>query len=544
MIEEDKFKEELNRVIESKSFDFDETNWHKMQAMMPKQKPWYHTFKQHLVLSSIVLLLLVSGVSYLLLSNHTSNADHKIKSSINSESTDIVKAENINTEKLSLKDIDATKSNPIILEKESETDFKNKESINKSVIKNSSTDISEKIKNTSQQNIPPIASTDKSRNIANDQDKKEARMVSIKTVSEKNSNKRGIQLSKTKQASAASLEIHQEEKVKNNLINSKTDLLITTIKSNGNTESNILADADEKKEVDYSANTLELNLVSKKDKRKQSVSLNNIESNSLDNNYSIKTNASLYSDSNRPFVRRINANLALDSVNEIAKVLQTIAIDSAAIANRMRPKIKHVVALEAGTSYMFGWKDNQGKDANGFNPVIGLNYAYQFSQHLFISFGMQYTSIGNIRNTDYTAKRVKYNFGEEIDYTTISAKNMYYLLLPMKLSYRTNIKNEVGVGFNLGYLLDVKSNVATYSKRFNVVSAPVNAKSNGYKGGFHSLDAQLALFYRRRLASRLAVHSEFIYGVLDIKNDKYFKPVSFDRNIGLKLTLVYDIFKK
>jgi hypothetical protein len=245
--------------------------------------------------------------------------------------------------------------------------------------------------------------------------------------------------------------------------------------------------------------------------------------------------------------------LALDSSQKEAfksdspeKIKTSLSVDSVSNTNKLvvSPEVKHMFSFELGTAYLFGWRDNQGIDAKGFNPLGGINYAFNFKPKFSFLTGLLYTSIGNIRNTNYTAKRVKYSFGEEIDYTTISTKNMYYLTVPIKFLYRLKTKNFVGFGLNASYLLDVSSDVSTYNKRFNTLSPAVITKSNGYKGGFNNYDLQFGLFYRRRLLEKLSIHSEFNVGLLDIKKDKYFKPAQFERNIGFRLTLVYDIFNK
>jgi hypothetical protein len=545
MNEEEKFKEELNRLMESKSFDFDEANWNKAKKMMTKPNPWLQFLKQPIVLSSILILLLVSGVSYLLISKQASNVENKIASETKFESNAMEQNENFNIEKLNIRDTDQPKSDATISKNKTEIEVKANELFDeKTISKNTDATISEASDNSAQNKVLPISSIDKQSNRANAIDDKEEKTASKRIISDTpiaNNTRTTIE---AERSSIASIEEHEQKKTKSTSRVSKSDRPVIATKSiNDNQQSKIVREV-EPTDVLNATKAIEPVSVNKTTKYKLSKGDKNTDLNASVYNDSKSRNALFYNDSNRPFVRKIYANLAFDSINDISKILQPVSIDSTTYYNRMRPKIKHVVSLEAGTTYLFGWKDNQGKDANGFNPIIGLNYAYQFNQHLSISLGIQYTSVGNIRNTDYTAKRIKYNFGEEIDYTTISAKTMYYLMWPMKLSYHLNAKNEIGTGLNFAYLLDVNSNVATYSKRFNTISPAVNAKSNGYKGGFSPLDAQLALFYRRRLASRLSIHSEFLYGVVDIKNDLYFKPVSFDRNIGLKLTLLYDVFKK
>ncbi len=536
--EEESFNKKLQALTDSKEFPFDEANWEKAQNLMDSAKVITPFAKRFFIFAGVALLL-ISGLTYYAINQSALNQNHQLVNATKPVVNNVANESRItNTETIA----ESIKTMQVNDQLKSETNTVDQSIINKD---NKSESVSIKASNENETRLIHIPKTKLKVNEVNKNDKQ----IIFPTIAKQKKNKAYLFFKS------------EDRKLEVTKVSTQNATMPQLLSNAASSEQSHIAEAVMLQTNDFKEITTT--------HTKPEITKNEAQ-NSLNTNAN-GSNAAGYKNSKVPILYPINtekkwlsnkansnSNYYLTALpiafnNTIDSNVQTAdwPIKEGLVMNIHSPqnlndenRYKHDVALEAGTSYLFGWKDNAVRDANGFNPVIGINYSYQLSHRYALSFGLHYTSVGNIKYTDYTAKRVKYNFGEEIDYTTISAKGMYYLMLPLNLSYRANAKNEVGVGFNLGYLLDVNSNVATYSKKFNVTSPAINAKSNGYKGGFNPMDAQLALFYRRRLASRLSVRSEFIYGVLDIKNDKYFKPVSFDRNVGLKLTLVYDIFKK
>ncbi|MDP1803240.1 MAG: hypothetical protein Q8L81_17895 [Bacteroidota bacterium] len=231
-----------------------------------------------------------------------------------------------------------------------------------------------------------------------------------------------------------------------------------------------------------------------------------------------------------------------DSVKTIAAIAQTPKEDSLP-----KPFIKepiHFISFETGTNYLFGWNNPGKKDANGFNPVVGLNYSNALTKKVTISFGIHYTMVRNLSYSSHTVTTTRYNFGEESDVMIFTPTTMHYLVAPIRASYAIDTKNVFGIGCNVGYLFNLNSNVELYSQKANQKGNATVLKTSGYTQGFKSIDTQLSLFYRRNLTKDLWLHTEFMYGIADIKDNAFFNSNVKEKNVGLKLTLLYNLFKK
>jgi hypothetical protein len=215
--------------------------------------------------------------------------------------------------------------------------------------------------------------------------------------------------------------------------------------------------------------------------------------------------------------------------------------------NKPKPFVKRpipTVSFEAGASYLFGWQNAGKTDANGFNPIIGLNYLTQLSKKLTVSVGVQYTSIKNLLLSSHEVKQLRYNFSEESDIMKFTPSTLHYVYAPIKLGYLLTTKSTIGLGCNVGYLLNASGNVEIYSQRNNQKTNPTTLKTYGYTQGFSKYDTQLSVFYNRKLYKNLYFNVEFFYGLNDIKNNAFFNTNAVEKNRGFKATILYNFFKK
>lgn len=203
----------------------------------------------------------------------------------------------------------------------------------------------------------------------------------------------------------------------------------------------------------------------------------------------------------------------------------------------------HFISFEAGTNYLFGWNNPGKRDANGINPVVGLNYS-NVSKPITFSFGIHYTMVRNLSYSSHTVTTTRYNFGEESDVMVFTPTTMHYLVAPIRIGYSVDTKNTFGLSYNVGYLLNLNSNVELYAQSAGKKGNSTVLKTSGYTQGFKTLDQQVSVFYRRNLSKDLYLNTEFMYGLTDIKDNKFFNSNIFERNMGLKVTLIYNLFKK
>lgn len=201
-------------------------------------------------------------------------------------------------------------------------------------------------------------------------------------------------------------------------------------------------------------------------------------------------------------------------------------------------------SIEAGTSYLMGWKNPGSRDANGFNPTIGVNYFNNFNPKMSLSVGLHYSSVNNLSFSTYSSKVVRLGFGEESRVTVFTPVKVHYLIVPLRFNYELDPKNTLGVGCNLAYLLNIEGDVESYTEKLNVISDRSTSKTTGYGKGFKKYDTQISAFYKRRFYPCLALNLEVFYGLTDIKENRFFNSSAFERNTGLKLTLVYNFIKK
>lgn len=218
--------------------------------------------------------------------------------------------------------------------------------------------------------------------------------------------------------------------------------------------------------------------------------------------------------------------------------------DTASLPKPPFGKPKKFIFAEAGLGYFTGWKNNDGRDANSLTPVLGLTFSEALTDKLAVNIGLQYNRHANLRYSNHVSKTTTYKLAEESDVTLITPQTLHYLVIPVKLAYNLNEKSSVGAGINFAYLLDVTSKIETYHQGISGTSNYYSGKTMGYTDGFKTIDSQLLFFYRRNIYKNIWANTEVFYGLSDIKNNSLFPTNRFERNAGIKLTLMYNFFRK
>ncbi|MFO0478758.1 MAG: hypothetical protein ACK50L_08310 [Bacteroidota bacterium] len=206
-------------------------------------------------------------------------------------------------------------------------------------------------------------------------------------------------------------------------------------------------------------------------------------------------------------------------------------------------KIKHKASIlyaEVGFSYLFGWNSLLKHEADGFNFLAGFNYRYYFHNNLSLGLGIQYTTISNLSQSTFTVARTSYDFGIEKEITSIKYLQLHYVNVPFKFGYNIGKNNIIGAGVNFSVLLTDESRYQVYNAKNAEIA---NKKSNGYLTGFNPYDMQVSIFYHRQLIKGFSINTEFGFGLIDVKDNAHFKNTIFERNMGCKLSLCYNLFK-
>jgi hypothetical protein len=211
----------------------------------------------------------------------------------------------------------------------------------------------------------------------------------------------------------------------------------------------------------------------------------------------------------------------------------------------IEPLVLHpLLSIEAGATWLTGWKTGEQKEAGGWNAVLGLNYYYPLTQKITLSAGLQYNSVGNLSTFSHTSKVTRYGTGEDSRVTVITPERLHYVVAPLKINYHLNSANIIGIGCNVAYLLDVTSKVETYHWKLNKREDEKITRAHGYSEGFSAMDTQFSIFYRRQIFKSLSVNTEVIMGVTDLKDDAFFKSGGSQSNRGVKITLIYNLLNR
>jgi hypothetical protein len=257
----------------------------------------------------------------------------------------------------------------------------------------------------------------------------------------------------------------------------------------------------------------------------------------------------------------LSKNEAVNNGEQIATDQSTIATSATVSTNATAPKdtIAALVArpdtdyvshrkfhfnVEGGGAFLKGWKTPEGSDAAGVNPFIGINYISDLGNSIQFLIGAQYTSVGNLHGTTYTAKISRLGLGEESRVSVYTPLKMHYLIVPLRLEYAHDFYNHFGVGLNVAYLLTMESKLETYDQKLNSISNYQTSKVTGYTEGFRNFDYQISCFYKRRLYNGLFMNAELIYGLTDVKADAVYATKAFERHVGIKVGFVYNLFKE
>ena len=200
--------------------------------------------------------------------------------------------------------------------------------------------------------------------------------------------------------------------------------------------------------------------------------------------------------------------------------------------------------LELGSAYNLGYQNLGSIDGRGFNPLFGLQLMSVINKNYSFSFGLQYQSVGHLNYSRHISKVTRYGLGEDSYVTIITPSTAHYLYLPLRVNYQMKEKHIFSLGCNIGYLMNVSSKVETYNEHFNYVDNYKTYSTGGYTEGFAMFETQLALAYQGKLYRNFWLRSELYVGLTDMKNNTFFGSNVFERNSGIKVSLMYQLFKK
>jgi hypothetical protein len=235
--------------------------------------------------------------------------------------------------------------------------------------------------------------------------------------------------------------------------------------------------------------------------------------------------------------------VAIDSLQKPSVIAKPDTSSTQALASLDPCATRDKIFAELGMNYILGWKYGSSREAAGLSPILGVHYSNKLTKKLTASAGLRYTTLSRLQISSKTSKVTTYKLAEESDVTTITPLKVYYISLPLQLAYQLNCNNQIGVGYNLDYMVNVISNVETYHVGVSKNQTSSSSKSLGYQEGFKSFSSRLSLLYRRRILKELWFNAEITYGLTDIKQNNFFVENKFERNTGVGISLMYNFLK-
>lgn len=536
MVDFDKFEKNVKQNYGNQEFPFDEQNWEKAAQMIDASRKGKN--RGGIFLLSAVALLCTSGLVYYFGFSDSAKSLQKNDLAVNQTVTAKENSGNSN-------DLNASENNSAV----NTTANSNEGNIQSDLTNTSSTEISTN-ENTSTTNSSRAKSNSKNYTSVNGSN-----------VSENVSNSKSISESTTN--SAAKTEPKAET-------NTNTSSANNSNETKSNNPKNTAAKKTPVKSTPKSNTPHVLGNNNSQNNTMKPVALNTspTETGNTNKEGDLNTNSN-------PVTPTKNNPAVTDSASEVVAVsvkpTESTVVDSVPTIRKSRadslaamiPKgdgvsyatnvkekhnAKNILFMEAGTTYLLGWNGGGKTEAGGFNLLAGVNFQHYFTGNIAAQIGVQYSTIGNLSNTSHTIGTVNYDLGMEQDVTSIKYQKLHYLVAPIKLTYNIGDKNTIGIGCNVGYLLNSdskKEKYKTYSSDPNATKNDLTStKESGYVQGFNPIDIQVGVSYRRRIYKGLSANAEFFYGLTDTKDNKFFKSNYFDRNVGFKVSLCYDLFKK
>lgn len=245
---------------------------------------------------------------------------------------------------------------------------------------------------------------------------------------------------------------------------------------------------------------------------------------------------------------QIKQNADSNSLKQnIIKVDSINKTTTAGISDTLNPTnlyASNELFIEAGGLLNIGWKNSNTREALSISPAFGLMFTSRITNQLAFSIGIGYQHISNLNYSNKQSKITRYGIGEYSKVTSITPYQTQFINIPIKLHYSLNKMNVIGVGYHISYLLDVQSRVETYTQQLAEKVDYETYKTGGYTEGFKTFNSQISIFYRRNIYNKFWVQAEFAYGLTDLKDNTFFNTPTFERNSGLKISMLYNLYKK
>ena len=203
------------------------------------------------------------------------------------------------------------------------------------------------------------------------------------------------------------------------------------------------------------------------------------------------------------------------------------------------PKVNQNTVFAVGGLNLAQGLETSNSTLSG-NEFFGIGYERLVGSRLSVGANLIYqprSSVGFARDFE----SVYYNFGKQVETTTITAQRLYYLEMPVYAHYYLGGRHSILGGISANYLLQAKSEVSSTTVSEYTESSQ-SESSFGYVNGIENWDFALTAGYEFMLSQKLTVGARASYGLTDISKNNYYNNDVFDRNVMLRVMLKYQLF--
>ena len=173
-------------------------------------------------------------------------------------------------------------------------------------------------------------------------------------------------------------------------------------------------------------------------------------------------------------------------------------------------------------------------------PYVGIEVGYIFKNNMLLTLGAGWYQNYNINYSLESETETLYSYGKTQVMESIVLNKMYWLEIPIKISYPISTKSRVGFGAAYSQLLGGKS---TYSRQdiftdyssSEVTSTEMSDIYNGYSDKISTKNYSILSSYQYQY-NKFGTELKYYYGLNNLINEEEIK------NNRVTLTIKYSIF--
>ena len=242
-------------------------------------------------------------------------------------------------------------------------------------------------------------------------------------------------------------------------------------------------------------------------------------------------------------------------INSDANKIDTTTENLDSAFKKINPFIrKQSLNIEIGMNLNKGINATEKNKLNvGALPYFAINYCQAIDKQnkLFIEGGLQFCANAKTKATTTIHHYNNYSFGYApydsaasiaanqpivipySDSTFILKQNtLYFIQLPISLSYSISNHHQIHTGIGLSYLLNINSNIKNFDE--------TTVNEFGYKDGFNPISAFMQIGYRYTINNKISLSLNYQQGLTDITKNSFFTLNRYNSSTHIQAGLRYE----